>query len=83
MKTKNEKIEKYLNRVPESQKGIFQKAFLGKSKATALKAKCLDCTNFQRAEIENCEIITCPIHPYKPYGSNRTQKQARMEKKTS
>ena len=39
----------------------------GKSKAAALKAKCLDCVNWQRAEVTACEAETCPLHPYRPY----------------
>ena len=31
----------------------------------AIRAKCLECSNFQMPEVRNCLIPTCPIYPYR------------------
>lgn len=56
-----------LGAVPESQKNIFALAFSGGSKAKALQAKCLQCSNFDRAEVTACTVTTCPVHAVRPY----------------
>ena len=48
---------------------VTRKAYEGNSKAAALKAKCLDCSCWQRVEITNCTVTTCPLWPYRPYQS--------------
>jgi len=45
----------------------FRKAYKGVSKASAIKAKCLECTNLQYAEVRDCTISGCPLWPYRPY----------------
>lgn len=68
MSTSKEQWEQdYIERIPDTQKGVFQKAYSGKSKAAGIKAKCLDCTNFQRSEVEICTVTTCPLFQYRPY----------------
>lgn len=65
--TKEQWEKDYVSRIPDSQKGVFKRAYSGKSKPSAVKAKCLDCTNFQRQEVELCETTTCPLYQYRPY----------------
>ena len=65
----NEKQQIYVDKAPESVKGILERAFLGKSKATAIKAKCLSCCNWQRSEITACAVFICPLHPFRPFQS--------------
>ena len=50
-----------------SYSGVFKKAFSAKSKAAALKAKCLDCCCWQKLEITTCTTSSCPLWPYRPY----------------
>lgn len=38
-----------------------------KSRAKAMKAKCWDCTNGQRAEIKHCPCTDCPLYAFRPY----------------
>jgi len=45
----------------------FRKAFEGNSKSAAIKAKCLDCCGYQRAEVAACTAEHCPLWPYRPY----------------
>jgi len=57
----------FLNLIKNQQQQLFVKAYSGKSKASGIKAKCLDCSCFQKEEITNCEVFTCPLYEYRPY----------------
>lgn len=50
-----------------TMKALFSKAYQGRSKAAALKAKCLDCSCFQRKEVTLCTVQTCPLWHYRPF----------------
>ena len=52
---------------PVSAKGILERAYAGNSRATAIKAMCLQCVGYIRAEITNCSAYGCPLRPYRPY----------------
>jgi hypothetical protein len=71
--------------VPEYFKGLFRRAMSGKSKSAALKAKCVECCNFQRVEVENCTCLQCPLHQYRPYqkplGGKTSRKDGQQIKK--
>jgi len=46
------------------------------SKGQAIRYKCLDCSNYQYSEVENCPILHCPLYPFrfgKDPGSTRGQ----------
>jgi hypothetical protein len=67
---------KLLQSIAEHNKlylGVFEKAFSGTSRANAIKAKCLDCCCFQRAEITNCAVPNCPLYDYRPYQSGQEE----------
>jgi hypothetical protein len=55
--------------VPKLYKPLFLRAYEGKSKTAAIKAFCLACTGFLRAEVANCSARGCALHPYRPYQS--------------
>ncbi len=63
----DEKQEKRLSEIPELYKKNYRKAMSGKSKANALKAKCLDCCCWMRPEITRCTVSDCPPWLYRPY----------------
>jgi len=47
---------------------LFRRVYAEKvSPRQAIKAKCLDCTCWQRAEITNCTVETCPLHDFRPF----------------
>lgn len=50
--------------IPELYQNIFKRA--KKSRAYAVKANCLLCCCFQRAEIKDY-IPECPLYPHRPY----------------
>jgi hypothetical protein len=43
------------------------------SLTAAIKLKCLDCTNFQKDEVRNCECYSCPLHIIRPYQKNKQE----------
>lgn len=65
--TIEEAREKCCSQIPPLYQAVYRKAIAGKSLRAAVNAKCQDCCNWQRKEIENCLITTCPLHPYRPY----------------
>ncbi len=49
-------------------KGTMQKAYDGKaSPRGAIKAMCLHCVGYQRADITACTGFSCPLWQYRPY----------------
>jgi hypothetical protein len=63
----NKEQKNWMSNIPKSYRGNYKKAMDTNSKAAAIKSKCLDCTNWQRKEIEFCPANTCPLHPHRPY----------------
>lgn len=57
-----------LAEIPESCQGIVKRAF---EKTTppraAIKAKCLECCGYVRADITACVATRCPLHAYRPF----------------
>jgi hypothetical protein len=65
-------VAKYLEGVPVSAKGVISRAFAGSgSPRNAIKAKCMACSNYQREEITECRVFTCPLHPWRPFQPKR------------
>ena len=60
----------------ESYRRLYDKAISGKSRTAAVKSKCLDCQCWQSSEVRGCSVLTCPLHPYRPYQS-RAEKQGK------
>ena len=57
-----------LKSIPESQKGMFEKAYTNKSSAGQLiKAKCLECCVNSREEVSLCNISSCPLWRRRPF----------------
>lgn len=74
-------IEQYIQHIRTSQKSVFRKAYSGKSRTAGIKAKCLDCCNRQRGEVANCNIETCPLHPYRPFNCQKALENNTFQKK--
>lgn len=45
-----------MEEIPERYRQTYKKAMTGKSRTAAVKAKCLDCTCWQKKEIELCTV---------------------------
>ena len=63
----NDKIKNRLKDMPMSCRNNYKMAISGRSRKAAVKAFCLECMGWERTEVHNCNTITCPLHPYKPY----------------
>lgn len=62
------KQEEYLKTVPTLSKGIVKHAYTRIiAPKRHIKAKCLDCTNYQREEITKCPVETCPLWAIRPF----------------
>ncbi len=57
----------FLRAQNESQRGVFERAYSGRSAAAGIKAKCIDCCCGQRVEVEKCSDVACPLWEYRPY----------------
>ena len=67
--------------VGEASRGIMERAFAGKSSPrAAIKAKCLDCCDFDRAEVSACAVILCPLNAYRPYQIDKPRLRAARAK---
>lgn len=54
--------------VPPSYRRQHRRAMEGTcSPRAAIKAKCLECSCFQRVEIANCAVLACPLWLFRPY----------------
>lgn len=61
-------IMQQVKRNAPKRMGIISKVFDGTaSLRTAIKAKCLDCSNFTTEEISQCRAYKCPLWMYRPY----------------
>ena len=63
----NDNQKQWLAKVPKIYRANYITAMSGKSRAAAIKAKCLDCTNWQRVEFSTCPVETCSLWLYRPY----------------
>lgn len=67
------------NTIPPGARGIVARALAGTaSPRAAIKAKCLDCSCYDRAEVTHCRVVSCPLRAYRPF-----QKKAREASKTA
>jgi hypothetical protein len=64
-----EYIAVYIERsVPDKHKIATERALLGQiPRSTAIRVKCLQCCNYEREQIIHCTVVTCALHPVRPY----------------
>lgn len=69
-------VSKYLSSIPDSLTVFMYKSFLGRlSTKRAIKAKCLECVGYARAEVTNCPSVGCPLYSHRPYQKSLTTNQ--------
>ena len=58
-----------LNSIQLKYQSLFHrvKEMKTKSKADAIKAKCLECVNFRYKRITECTAPQCPLYEVRPY----------------
>ena len=59
----------YLERaVPEKHRLATGRALRGQvPRSVAIRIKCLQCCNYEREEVAGCRVVTCALHPVRPY----------------
>ena len=63
-------LSSHIKSLPSSMQKLFYDVFIGKlSYPRAVKAKCLDCSCYQRDEITKCTVETYPLYRLRPYQS--------------
>jgi len=76
-KTKKEQIAAWREHIPGIYNGSYRrqydKAMSGKSLRAAITSKCQDCMNWEGTEVRRCDIVTCPLHPYRPGRGRQTE----------
>lgn len=61
-------VGEYLATVPPKSRLVVARALDGTaSPRQAIKAACLVCSHFDRAEISDCRVWRCPLHPLRPF----------------
>jgi hypothetical protein len=66
--TEEEKREAHVGRCLKLYRMGLRKALDGEgSPREAIKAKCLDCCNWERAEVASCTVVICPLWRWRPY----------------
>lgn len=64
----DEKQKAYVAIVPEKSRTLISRALVGEvSPRQCIKAKCLACCNYDRAEAAACSVVTCPLYALNPY----------------
>jgi hypothetical protein len=58
----------FADTVPEKARTLITRALTGAvSPRQCIKAKCLDCCHFDRAEAAACTVTLCPLWAVNPY----------------
>ena len=58
--------------IPQTARGNYFRAVLGQaSPRNAIKAQCMECICWVRAEVTNCTGRACPLYAYPPYQKER------------
>jgi len=64
-------LTSYFERIPQLYKFNWLLSTMGKLRGLrAIKAKCLDCCAYDRVEVYNCTVKTCPLWHLRPKASN-------------
>jgi len=68
MERLTERQEQFISDAQPLYQNLVRDALEGTaSKRRAIQAMCLSCCNFNRLEVRQCTVITCPLHLYRPY----------------
>jgi len=66
-------IDEKAKRIPPLYRNWYLKAMEGNSRKNAITAMCLDCTSWNRIEVERCSSLACPLYMYRPYKPEEEQ----------
>ena len=61
-------IERRAAKVPVSYRRLYLRVLTGEaSRATAIKAMCLECVGWERKAVTECTAGACPLYRHRPY----------------
>lgn len=62
------RIKEFIENLPSGYRFLHLRSMVDKfSFPVAIKAKCLDCSCWNKTEITSCETYTCPLWRCRPY----------------
>lgn len=56
-----------LEEMPSAYRRNYLRAMAGKRRSEGVKAFCLMCVGWLRADVKSCTAVACPLYPYRPY----------------
>lgn len=65
-----ESVDTYLSTIPIKYQGPYKSGVVeGKSKASAIKAKCQNCVGYEEVitRVGDCKSYICPLWRFRPY----------------
>ena len=68
----SQELKALIEKVPVSCREVYSRALHGRSRAAAVKAKCLECCAWVRRDgghdrIGGCRIRSCPLWAFRPF----------------
>lgn len=51
--------------VPPHLRGLYRRAWGDKSRKSAIRAMCVECMGYARADVERCTSLACPLYGYR------------------
>lgn len=70
-------VSKKLSQIPKAYKMGYLRAILGGPRSAAIKAFCLECQGWEKAEIKNCSARACPLWNFRPYQSSKEKLESK------
>jgi len=61
-------VEDRISQMPKTARGTYLSALGGRSPKAAIKAHCMECCGWVRAEVAACTALACPLWGYRPSG---------------
>jgi hypothetical protein len=59
--------EHAIKHAPPSARNVMKRAYSGTSRTAGVKAYCLHCVGYVRADVRNCSSLACPLWEYRPF----------------
>lgn len=73
--TCDRRFKEYVQSIPKIAMNTMMAVLCGisRSRIQIIKAKCLDCCQFDRKAIAECSTQTCPLYEYRPFKKNNNK----------
>ena len=61
--------------MPSRYRRCYVKAIMGKSRTYGVRANCLECTGWKKADVGTCNARACALWSYRPYAKKAEAKR--------